>query len=347
VSFEVAFVGAGWATRERHIPAFRRDSRVRLRGVVDLHGDRAEELARAAKLAHHGSSLDEPWLDGVDAIIVGVPPLEHADVVEAVLDRGAHCLCEKPFVLPAERARGLVERAEGEGLTLAVVHNFQFSVAGRKLFRLVEDGGLGRVLAVYGLQLSNRARRLPHWADKLPGGLFLDEAAHLLYLQRRVLGRLEPRTVDARVDDGEIVHLAATLDHDEIWSTLSMSFESSVSEWQFIVVGDRATAAFDLFRDVLIVLPNDRQHRGREVLRSSAAVVGRHVAGVAASGTRLVRGRLHYGNDEVARRFVDGVLGDQARLEGISGRDGLAVVEALERLLAEAGVGVGRSSGAG
>ena len=338
VSFDVAFVGAGWATRERHVPAFRRDARVRLRGVVDLHGDRAEALARAEKLEHWGSSLDEPWLDGVDAIVVGVPPLAHGDVVEAVLDLGAHCLCEKPFVLPAERARTLVERAEGAGLTLAVVHNFQFSVAGRRLFGLVESGELGRVVAVYGFQLSNRARRLPHWADTLPGGLFLDEAAHLLYLQRRVLGRLDPRLVDARVVDGEIVHLTATLDDDEIWSTLAMSFESSVSEWQLVVVGERATAAFDLFRDVLVVLPNDGQHRGREVLRSSAALVGRHVAGVAASGTRLARGRLHYGNDEVARRFVDGALGDASRLEGISGRDGVAVVEALERLLALAGL---------
>jgi len=81
---------------------------------------------------------------------------------------------------------------------------------------------LGVIEAAYGFQLSNHRRRLPHWYRDLVGGLFVDEAAHLLYLFRRILGKLEPRTVDARLDGQEIRDLNATFDHDSIWASLSM-----------------------------------------------------------------------------------------------------------------------------
>jgi hypothetical protein len=119
-----------------------------------------------------------------------------------------------------------------------------------------------------------------------------------------------------------------------------MSFSASVSEWQLVVVAERATVALDIFRDVLVRLPNDRGHRAREILRTSGALVGGHVAGIAASGVRLIGGKLLYGNDEVVRRFVDATEGRADRLRWISADDGYAVVTCLEELLSMAGVTV-------
>ncbi len=275
----VACVGAGWVTRQRHIPALRAEDRVDVVGVVDKHPERAEALARANRLPNWGRRLDEGWLERVQAVMVGTPPLEHGPVVEAALERDLHCLCEKPLAFPASSAAGLVQAAGERGRVLAVVHNFQFSRAGARLFSLVEGGDLGAVSAVYGFQLSNPRRRLPTWYHALPGGLFLDEAPHLLYLMRRLLGRLEPRTVDGRLDGTAIRDLSATFEHDSIWASLTMSFGASVSEWQLVVVAERGVAALDVFRDVLVVLPNDGAHRARDILRSSARMVGGHIAG--------------------------------------------------------------------
>ena len=334
----VVCAGAGWATRERHLPALTSDPRVRVIGVVDRHLERAQELARRFSLPHAGVSLDEPWTATAHCLTVGAPPWAHGALVEQALDRGWHCLCEKPFVLPAEHAEALAERAGGQGTVLATVHNFQFARSGRKLFHLIEQGRLGVLEAVYGFQLSNHRRRLPHWYRDLVGGLFVDEAPHLLYLVRRVLGNLEPRAVDARLDGNEVRDLVATFEHESIWATLAMNFNASVSEWQFVVVGSEAVAAFDVFRDLLVVVPNDRGHTARDVLRSSTAMLSGHVAGFASSGMRMVRGKLSYGNDEVVRRFVDAVLGDRERIRWMTADDGAAVVSCLETILSRAGI---------
>jgi scyllo-inositol 2-dehydrogenase (NADP+) len=331
-------VGAGWVTRERHLPALLADPRVRVLGVVDRHRERATALARDFGLPHSGSSLDESWTREAGCLTIGTPPLSHAQLVGVALDRGWHCLCEKPFALPSGAGVEHAETAKGSGLVLGVVHNFQFSRSGRRLFELVESGKLGGIEAVYAFQLSNPRRRLPAWYRSLPGGLFLDEAPHLLYLMRRVLGQLEPRSVDARLAGSEIRDLGVTFEHDTIWATLSMSFKASVSEWQFLVVGDEAAAALDLFRDLLVVVPNDASHRAREILRTSAAMVSGHLAGVAASGARLVARRLRYGNDEVVRRFVDATEGAHQRLRWMSAEDGCAVVACIEDVLRRAGV---------
>jgi scyllo-inositol 2-dehydrogenase (NADP+) len=338
MSLAVACVGGGWVTRERHLPALKGDLRVRVLGVIDSHPERAEAAARAFGLEHWGRSLEEPWLDGVDCLTIGTPPHAHAGFIRAALDRGWHCLCEKPLAFPATEAAELVQSAREAGLVLGVVHNFQFSRSGGRLFELVESGQLGPVEAVYGFQLSSPERRLPHWYQDLPGGLFLDEAPHLLYLIRRVLGRLEPRMVDARLDGHEIRDLSATFAHESIWASLSMGFGASVSEWQFIVVGARAVAALDVFRDILVVLPSDGSHRARDILRSSVRMVAGHVAGVASSGVRVVSRRLLYGNDEIVRRFVDAVEGRHERLRWLAGEDGYAVVSCLEDILGRAGV---------
>jgi scyllo-inositol 2-dehydrogenase (NADP+) len=339
VTLKVVSVGAGWVTRARHLPALAREPRVEVIGVVDRHRERAEAAARAFDLPHWGTTLDEEWTKDAQCLVIGTPPFAHADLVAEALQRGWHCLCEKPFALPASRAGELVDTARRSGLVLAVVHNFQYSRSGSRLFELVDSGALGTVQAVYACQLSNPLRRLPHWYPELPGGLFLDEAPHLLYLMRRMLGgRLEPRTVDARTSGTEIRDIVATFEHESIWATLAMSFTASVSEWEFVVVGDRSVAALDVFRDILVVVPNDGSHRARDILRTSAHAIGGHLAGVASSGVRFLGKRLDYGNEEVVRRFVDAATGAHDRLAWISGDDGRAVVACLETILARAGI---------
>jgi len=85
----------------------------------------------------------------------------------------------------------------------------------------------------------------------------------------------------------------------------------------------------DLFRDVLVRLPNDSAHTGTHVLRTSARAIGSHVLGVARSGLLRAQRRLDYGNEEVVRRFLDATRTGAAP-EAITASDGRAVVEVIE-----------------
>jgi hypothetical protein len=104
-----------------------------------------------------------------------------------------------------------------------------------------------------------------------------------------------------------------------------MHFNASVSEWHLMIIGSQRMAVVDIFRDILVVMPNDGEHRAREILATSLHAGLQHVAGIAKSGFLLTRGRLAYGNDEVMRRFVTACRVRELPTR-ISGADGRAIV---------------------
>ena len=203
--------------------------------------------------------------------------------------------------------------------------------------RYVTEGTFGALRGVVGLQLSNDRRRLPMWYRELPGGLFYDESPHFFYLVRAFLG-------DARVTDASFIPSLDPRDNTprsahidlasgDLFATLDMRFAAALSEWQLLVLCDRATLVCDLFRDILAIVPDDGLHRPSQIMRTSLRATIDHWAGVIASGSRFVTGRLDYGNGEVFRRFGTAVASGTAP-DGISAEDGRSVVRTMHDALA-------------
>lgn len=280
-----------------------------------------------------GSAAAEPgqvdWLDEIDAVTIGTPPPTHFALAREFLRRGKHVLVEKPMTATPAEAETLVATATSAGTVLAVVHNFQFARSVRRLRRLLEQGTLGEIRGVMGLQLSNPRRRLPAWYEELPSGLFTDESPHLLYLARSIAGELRldhadvlpgsgrqrtPRMVEMRLSNSGGVPV-----------TLTMHFDAPLSEWHLAVLGTRGMAVADMFRDVLVLTPNDGAHRAPDILRTSLRVVATHLLGSFSSGMRLLSRSLSYGNEEVMARFA-AACHDGAEPNGIAGTDGLRIV---------------------
>jgi scyllo-inositol 2-dehydrogenase (NADP+) len=339
----VAALGLGWVTTHRHIPWLLRHPGIRLTGVVDHRAERVEPVAR--RLGVGRSAVADgpgavPWLDEVDAVTIGTPPATHAGLAASFLGAGKHVLLEKPFAMSSGEADDLAAAARRSGCVLAVVHNFQFARSVRRLRRLLDDGSLGEVRSIRATQLSNPARRLPVWYEELPLGLFTDESPHLLYLVRS-LAPSEPvlehvRIVPSREGRATPHQVDLAMRAGELPIGITMDFESPVSEWHLAVLGTRAVAMADVFRDVLVVVGNDGLHLGRDILGTSWSALRTHLAGVAASGALLVRGRLSYGNDEVIRRFVAACRGE-APLADIGPDDGRWVTAVQDLVVGAAG----------
>jgi scyllo-inositol 2-dehydrogenase (NADP+) len=329
MTLKLASVGAGWVTNSRHIPALKQSGRCRLVGIIDKHIEKAKAVAGRFSLPNWSDSFDAAWIEDVQAFTVGVPPNEHFKVANSLLDRGKHVLLEKPMCSTIAEGELLAAKAQSLGLTLAVVHNFQFARSAAKARSLLASGGLGRVTGLHGLQLSSPRRRLPCWYNELPLGLFYDESPHLLYLLeafgRSTLrlrhasivpsssGRSTPAVVQAEFATGDIP------------ATLFMNFEAPISEWHLMVFAEQGALIIDIFRDILIVVPSDRRHDAVDIVRSSLAMLVGHGTGFVRSGFGFLRGSLLYGNDEVVNRFFDAIEGKRVP-EGIDADAALEIL---------------------
>ena len=170
--------------------------------------------------------------------------------------------------MTVDQGQDLVATAARQQRILAVVHNFQFAPSTRRLLQDIEHGRLGGIRGVIATQYGNPGRRLPKWYEELPLGLFYDESPHLLYLLRRLspgplrllacdvfpstTGKVTPALIHAQYE--------AATGTGRIPVTLSLHFESPISEWHVSVLGEQALGDVDVFRDIYVRLPNDGEH---------------------------------------------------------------------------------------
>lgn len=344
----VAEVGLGWVGTHRHLPAMAAHGGFDVIGLIDRHPGTAREWAakRGIPRFHCGDDITAvPWLNEVDALVVATTPFTHYQIIRSALELGKHVLTEKPFTMSVDEGEALVALARERQRVLAIVHNFQFASSTRRLLRDMESGALGTVTGVIAQQYGNPGRRLPTWYEQLPLGLFYDESPHLLYLLRRLspgamrmlscdvfpstTGKVTPAIIHAQYESAA----AGT----RIPVTLSLRFESPISEWHVTVLGDRALGDVDVFRDIYVRLPNDGVHATMDVLRTSLTATWAHWSQHLTRGPLHLAGKLLYGNDEVFGRFHAAATRG-VPLERVSADDALAVLKMQHEIVGRARV---------
>jgi predicted dehydrogenase len=123
-------VGVGHLGRF-HAQKYQRISDVDLVGVSDQNMERAKEVAE--EIGCRAFESVEALMDEVDAVSVAVPTDRHFEVGRKVLEKGVHCLLEKPIAGTLEEADGLIDLAGKQGLVLQVGHIERFNPALRAL----------------------------------------------------------------------------------------------------------------------------------------------------------------------------------------------------------------------
>ena len=333
-----AVVGLGWVATHRHLPCLRLQKDAQLYGVIDRNAERVRKVVAGypgIKTAVNDRGEAE-WIRDVDAVVISTSPQSHYSLAEKFLRDGKHVLVEKPLTMPDEDGNALVELAEKQGKIFSVVHNFQFARSILKAKELFRRGDLGEIIGVEAVQWSNPNRRLPLWYEDLPMGLFWDESPHLLYLIDSLFTNA-PEFLDARVipaqDRKTPLSVTSFYSCRDVPIRVSMNFNSAISEWYLCVMGSKKMIAADIFRDILMTIPNDRQHRARDILTTTGFAVSDHLWGTLTSGLRLAFKRLYYGNDVLYQRFLDSIRAGQP-FPGISGRDGVRIVNMQKQILA-------------
>lgn len=342
----VGIIGAGWVASARHIPAFKRLPAAELHAVYDRNRERAEATARRFGIPVSHNDMDAFLSEGLDIVSICTPPWTHCPLALQALQHGCHVLTEKPMAMSSEEATTMIRAADQAGRTLCVAHNFRFSRSMIKVQSLLEQGKVGEIQQVIGLQLSSPSRRLPSWYPRLPGGLFFDESPHLIYLMQRLLGQLHVEfasSVPAASGEQPLAHVQANLSGRAGSGLLTMSFLAPVSEWIMVVVGSKLVLMIDIFRDIVTVLRSDGSHSPREVLLSSLRFALELGKGFLGSGSLYARRRLLYGHDVLIRRFVDSVGGGDE--PPVTASEGAEVVGVMQEILRKASHPLGATGG--
>lgn len=114
----IAVVGAGHMGMN-HLKAYQKREDVNIVGIVDVRPGYTQEIAKQFNC--RSLSLDQlPGL--VDAVSVVTPSATHLSVGRFLIEKGIHCLIEKPLAMNVEQCNTLVALSQKHKVTLVVGH---------------------------------------------------------------------------------------------------------------------------------------------------------------------------------------------------------------------------------
>ena len=135
-NIRVAVIGAGMMGKN-HLKTYKTLNGVELVGVYDIFPEACKAAAEAFGIKAF-SSLEEVAA-AVDAVSVVTTSVTHAEVGEFFLNKGIHCLMEKPLATTEAQCKRLIKAAKKNNVTLLVGHIEQFNPAVEQMHRILSD----------------------------------------------------------------------------------------------------------------------------------------------------------------------------------------------------------------
>jgi predicted dehydrogenase len=173
---------------------------VRVVGVADIDGGRAEDLARLCGTTPFVDYRDMLELSP-DICVICLPHHLHREAGLAAADRGSHILMEKPMGSTLDDAREIVDGCRKQNVRLGVgfVHRYRTEFQFAK--RLVSDGLIGTPAIATDRFRTRGGKQVPPWVwekSKAGGGVLMYTGIHSIDRMRWLLNS-EVREVSARI----------------------------------------------------------------------------------------------------------------------------------------------------
>src|SRR5215216_1554760 len=141
----IALVGAGVIGHHHGLVISELADRVELVAVVDVHPERAEQLA-AERGGKAYTSLTEA-LDAVDVdiVVVCTPTGQHGELAIEALRAGKHVIIEKPAETTVAKIDKIIEAQRKAGTLVAVISQHRFDQSTEIALDAIASGELGRL----------------------------------------------------------------------------------------------------------------------------------------------------------------------------------------------------------
>lgn len=147
---KVGIIGTGFIG-PAHIEALRRLGNIDIIALADINEEVAKQKAEVLNIkGYYGNYKDLLNNKQIDIVHVCTPNYLHYTISKEALLAGKHVVCEKPLAMNSSEAGDLIKIAKSKNLVNAVHFNLRFYPLMHQAKSMVENGELGRILAVNG-----------------------------------------------------------------------------------------------------------------------------------------------------------------------------------------------------
>jgi len=196
----VCFLGCG-SISARHIRTLRRLRPRAQISVASRDAGRAQAFAARVGAAAHFVGYEQAIASRCDAVVIGVPPRAHRQLVELSLAAGKHLLVEKPVFATFAELEALWPALKAHRGAVMVAENLHFAPFHRRLKTLLRDDALGRPLLLDLVRLG-KSRPTGWRADpaEMPLGALHEGGVHWIRRLLDLAGVFENEQIDHVVD---------------------------------------------------------------------------------------------------------------------------------------------------
>jgi predicted dehydrogenase len=246
----VGVIGYGLAGAVFHAPLIAATPGLQIAAVVTRDAERRRAVTRDHPGARLVDDVERLWemRDELDLVVVASPNGTHVPFARAALAAGLHVVVDKPMAVTSEEGRALVDEARRRGRLLVPFQNRRWDGDFLTVRRLIDEGGVGRVLRFESRFDRWRPAPKARWreadAPRNGEGIAYDIGSHLVDQALRAFGparhvyaELDRRHPDATVDDDSFIAITHATG---VRSHLSMSTLAAQPGARFRVMGDRA-----------------------------------------------------------------------------------------------------------
>jgi predicted dehydrogenase len=149
-------------------------------GVSEHDPKRMQQVWQRAPHAGTFANYHDMLRDSeVEAVVICLPPAQHADAAIAAFQSGKHVYIEKPIAPSLEEAQAVHTAWRASGKVGMMGFNFRCHPLYQQLRALIRAGTYGAVMGASSL-FTTQARQIPIWKEKRAtgGGILLDLASH-------------------------------------------------------------------------------------------------------------------------------------------------------------------------
>jgi len=166
----------------------------RILGVCDVDEKKASALAGRHAGCTATTGLEDLFaIDGIEAVVVGVPNHLHRDCAVAAMRAGKDVLLEKPMAMSVAECDEIIATMNETGRIVQVGFVTRFAPSVRAVRQLIDSGQLGRIYHVRGQWFRRRGiPGLGGWfttKERSGGGVLIDLGVHLVDLMMHLSGR--------------------------------------------------------------------------------------------------------------------------------------------------------------